>query len=114
MLARVILLSGLLVASALAAAEPAWPRWRGPNGDGQSPETDLPLKWNEKSIIWRTPLRGAGQSSPIIWGDRVFLTMAPDAGKSRVVLALDRKSGTLLWEKEVWKGIPEKSHAQNG
>ena len=113
MLARAILLAGLLAASAVAA-EPTWPRWRGPNGDGQSPETDLPLKWNEKSIVWRTPLKGAGQSSPIVWGDRVFLTTAPDGGKSRVVLALDRKTGKILWEKEVWKGSPEKSHAQNG
>jgi len=113
MFMRVIVFSGLLAASALAA-EPTWPRWRGPNGDGQSPETDLPIQWNEKSIAWRAPLRGAGQSSPIIWGDHVFLTTAPDAGKSRVVLALDRKSGKLLWEKEVWKGNPEKSHAQNG
>ena len=113
MLARVILLSGLFVVPALAT-EPTWPRWRGPNGDGQSAETDLPITWNEKSVVWRTPLMGAGQSSPIIWGDRVFLTMAPDSGKSRVVLALERKSGKLLWEKEVWKGSPEKSHAQNG
>ena len=113
MFMRAILFSGLLAASTLAA-EPTWSRWRGPDGDGQSPETDLPIKWNEKSIVWRTPLRGAGQSSPIIWGNRLFLTMAPDAGKSRVVLALDRKTGKLLWEKEVWKGNPEKSHAQNG
>ncbi len=113
MLLRAILLAGLLTSSALAA-EPTWPRWRGPNGDGQSPETDLPLKWNEKSIVWRTPLTGAGQSSPVVWGDRVFLTTAPDGGKSRVVLALDRKTGKVLWEKEVWKGSPEKSHAQNG
>jgi outer membrane protein assembly factor BamB len=113
MLARAILLAGLFTASAVAA-EPTWPRWRGPNGDGQSPETDLPLKWNDKSIVWRTPLTGAGQSSPVVWGDRVFLTTAPDGGKSRVVLALDRKTGKILWEKEVWKGSPEKSHAQNG
>ena len=44
----------------------------------------------------------------------MFLTTAPDGGKSRVVLALDRKTGKILWEKEVWKGSPEKSHAQNG
>ena len=44
----------------------------------------------------------------------MFLTTAPDGGKSRVVLALDRKTGKILWEKDVWKGSPEKSHAQNG
>src|SRR5262249_27070692 len=113
MLARAVLLTGLLAASAVAA-EPNWPRWRGPTGAGQSPATDLPVKWNDKSVVWRTPLAGVGQSSPVVWGDRVFLTTAPDGGKSRVVLALDRKTGKILWEKEVWKGSPEKTHAQNG
>lgn len=113
MYARVSLLAALVAATALGA-DPTWPRWRGPDGDGQSPETNLPLKWDAKSVVWRTPLPGAGQSSPVVWGDRLFLTAAPDGGAKRVVLALDRKTGKILWEKQAWAGTPEKSHAQNG
>src|SRR5262245_25422949 len=96
------------------AAEPNWPRWRGPGGDGHSSETNLPVKWDARSIVWRTPLKGSGHSSPIVWGDRIFLTSALDLGKTRLVLCVDRKTGKVLWEKEAWTGAPEKSHAQNG
>ncbi len=95
-------------------AEPTWPRWRGPDGNGQSAETNLPVKWTADSIVWKTPLPGSGQSSPVIWGDRIFLTSALDSGKTRVVLCVDRRKGKILWQKEAWKGTPEATHAQNG
>lgn len=96
------------------AAEPTWPRWRGPAGDGHSAEKDIPVKWDASSIVWKASLKGSGQSSPVIWGDRIFLTSATGSGKARIVMCLDRKSGNLLWEKEAWTGTPEPSHAQNG
>jgi outer membrane protein assembly factor BamB len=97
-----------------SAADSNWPRWRGPDGNGQSTETNIPTKWSAADIIWKTPLKGSGQSSPIIWGDRIFLTSALGSGKTRLVMCLDRKSGKILWEKEAWNGTPEPSHAQNG
>ena len=97
-----------------SAAEPNWPRWRGPEGNGQSAETNIPLKWDASSVVWKTPLKGIGQSSPIVWGERIFLTSALGSGKTRLVMGLDRKSGKVLWEKEAWTGTPEASHNQNG
>lgn len=104
----------LFVCSSLFAADRVWPQWRGPDGNGNSAEKGIPDSWDAKSIVWRTPLKGAGQSTPIVWGDRIFITSAPDNGKSRLVICLDRKSGKILWEKEAWTGSPEPTHVQNG
>jgi outer membrane protein assembly factor BamB len=104
----------LVSLTGLAQAEWNWPRWRGPEGTGHTAETGVPVKWDARDIIWKTPLRGRGQSSPIVWGERLFLTTALDGGKERVVLGVDRKSGKVLWEQTAWKGEPEKSHVMNG
>jgi len=115
-LVRLAMLSALLLGSTLLAADTSsnWPRWRGAAGTGHSSETNIPVRWEPTSIVWKVPVKGSGQSSPIVWGDRLFLTTAIDSGAGRVVLCVDRKNGKTLWEKEVWKGTPEKSHAQNG
>ncbi|MGH9314737.1 MAG: PQQ-binding-like beta-propeller repeat protein, partial [Vicinamibacterales bacterium] len=61
-----------------------WPQWRGPAGTGVSAERALPLHWSEKEgIAWRAPLGGAGVSTPIVWGDRVFVTSQAGAGARR-------------------------------
>jgi outer membrane protein assembly factor BamB len=63
----------LAVSSSIEAAN--WPQWRGPDGTGVSTETSLPLEWSrEQNIAWRVPVAGLGVSSPVVWGDRVFLT----------------------------------------
>lgn len=97
----------------LAVAED-WPGWRGPAGSGHSSESGLPVRWDAKSIVWKTALPGIGQSSPVIAGDRVFLTAALDKGAKRVVLCVDRVGGKILWQHEAWSGSPEKSHDMNG
>jgi len=104
----------LFVTSNAVSAEPTWPRWRGPEGTGHSTEKDIPAKWDTKSILWKTPLKGSGQSTPTIWGDKMFLTTALENGKSRVVFCVDRKKGDIVWEKVAWTGEPEVSHVQNG
>lgn len=91
-----------------------WPSWRGPRGDGHSTEKDVPIHWDAKSIIWKTPLPGNGQSSPVVWGERIFLTAALDKGKKRIVFCVDRKTGSILWQREAWSGVPEPSHPMNG
>ena len=96
-----------------ASAEPNWPRWRGPRGDGHSPVTNLPLNWSAESIAWKVPLKGSGQSSPIIWGDRIFLTSALDNGRQRIVACFDTQDGSALWEHVAWTGEPEKIHQMN-
>lgn len=77
-------------------AELNWPGWRGPQQNGHTTDTNLPVKWSAKDVAWKTQLPGSGQSSPVIWGERVFLTSALDQGKERVVLCLDRKTGQIV------------------
>lgn len=91
-----------------------WPSWRGPAGDGHSKESKLPVKWDATSILWKSALPGEGQSSPVVVGERIFLTAALDNGKKRVVLCVDRRGGKILWQREAWAGVPEKSHDMNG
>src|SRR5687767_14480175 len=67
-----------------------WPRWRGPTSDGHSRESGLPVRWDAKSVVWKTALPGIGQSSPVVSGNRIFLTAAIDKGKERAVLCVDR------------------------
>ncbi|MDZ4852545.1 MAG: PQQ-binding-like beta-propeller repeat protein [Pirellulaceae bacterium] len=108
----VLLVSAPFVASVLA--ETNWSRWRGPNENGHSLDTKLPVKWSDKDVVWKVDLPGSGQSSPVIWGDQIFLTAALEDGKERVVFCLSRKSGKLIWQHSAWKGEPEPVHKMNG
>src|SRR5918993_840024 len=65
--------------SVIAARADNWPTWRGPTGDGVSTENNLPVKWSPtENVRWKVALPSAGNSTPIIWGDRVFITQAND------------------------------------
>ncbi len=102
---------------ALLSAEPNWPRFRGPDGLGHVQEKGFPARWSAADITWRTALPGKGQSSPCIWEDRVFLTSAKkpaDGGIERIVLAVDRNDGRILWQDTAHAGRAEKSHGMNG
>ncbi len=103
-----------VAAGTSAGAEFNWPRWRGPDGNGHSADTALPVKWSAENLLWSTTLPGRGQSSPIVWSDRIFLTAALDDGRERLVLCVDRKSGKILWQQTAWKGEPEPVHKMNG
>jgi len=72
------------------------------------------VTWNDKSVVWKTALPGIGQSSPVMAGDRIFLTSSLENGRQRVVLGVDRKSGKIAWQETVWSGEPEKTHQMNG
>jgi len=89
-----------------------WPAWRGPHGDGVTPETDLPLKWSAtENVGWKTELPERGNSTPIVWNDRVFLTQA--AGTRRTVVCFARADGRMLWQQGPdWK-TAERSHQTN-
>src|SRR5207247_321565 len=104
----------LVVALPALPADSNWPQFRGPHGDGHSAETGVPVHWDARSVVWKANLKGRGQSSPVLWGERIFLTTALDNGKERLVFCLDRKDGKLLWERVAWRGTPEKSHPMNG
>jgi len=99
--ARLLLL--FLAATVILPAE-NWPVFRGPSRQGISSETNLPLKWDENTNIdWKQKIPGAGWSSPVVWGDRVFVTTADDGGASCRVLSLDASTGCILWDKEVFR-----------
>jgi hypothetical protein len=66
-------------------AETNWPRFRGPLGTGESNESALPVEFGPKDVVWKTDLPGVGQSSPVVWGDKLFLTAATDNGQQRLV-----------------------------
>ena len=131
-----------VVCSAGVAAE-NWPLWRGPGSQGISPETKLPAAWSpEQNVAWKVEVPGRGHSAPVVWNDRVFLTTAiegatvpgaravehldggkpflhPDSvGADRKhtykVLAYDGRSGTLLWERTAWEGVPFDNRHRRG
>jgi len=90
----------LIAAFAVHAGE--WPRFRGPTGQGISEEKGVPTSWNAaEHVVWKTPIPGEGWSSPIVWGDRVWVTTATDGGASFRVICIDRTRGTILWNAEV-------------
>ncbi len=104
----------VLVLLNVATAAENWPRWRGPRADGHSADTNVPVTWDAKQVAWKAALPGRGQSSPVIWENRIFLTSASNDGRQRQVLCLDRTSGKLLWEQSVaLEGRPEPLHKMN-
>src|SRR6187551_3612759 len=81
-----------------------WPQFRGPAGQGHSVEKGLPLKWSgTQNVRWKTPLPGAGWSSPAIVGDTIWLTTATDDGASLRLLSLDAKTGKIASNIEVFQ-----------
>ncbi len=93
----------VLEASAMLRAAD-WPCWRGKDGLGLSPERDVPLVWSRSTnMAWLRPLPGKGASSPVVVGDRVYLT-AQTEDHGLHVLALDRASGAMAWDVEVARG----------
>jgi outer membrane protein assembly factor BamB len=99
-------------ASTIRAAN--WPAWRGPSGDGTCNASRLPEKWSAtENIRWKVPLPGPGNSTPVVWGERIFLTQARGSDGSRGVLCFHLADGRLLWDRWVeWKGA-EPSHETN-
>ena len=90
-----------------------WPAWRGPEGTGVCHETNLPLRWSTNdNVRWRVPLPERGNSTPVIWGNRVFITQALEKENRRTLLCFDRANGKLLWQSGV-KADKEVSHDTN-
>ena len=130
----IVLLSSVVVLTSTAGAA-NWPQWRGPGGTGVSAETNLPAEWSPaKNIRWKTPVAGRGHSSPVVWGNKIFLTTAiegdvvpgakavthmddgkvflhPDSvGADRKhtfkVICLNADTGKILWEQTAFEGTP--------
>lgn len=118
--------SGLVLAASLSFLHGAdWAQFRGEGGQGKAVNADVPVSWNgDQGIAWKTPLPGAGGSSPVVLGDRVYLTSFSGyavpgqpggslASLKRHVLCLDRTSGRILWKKDVPAAQPEQEKVRD-
>jgi outer membrane protein assembly factor BamB len=96
---HLVLLSTLLLAGPAAADH--WPRFRGPNGSGTAADKNIPVRWTADGVLWKVAVPGAGHSSPVVWGDHLFLQTATDDGKERQLLCYDAVDGKLRWSRTV-------------
>ncbi|MCZ6649285.1 MAG: PQQ-binding-like beta-propeller repeat protein [Acidobacteria bacterium] len=141
-LAAGLVLAVLPVSGSEGDPDTAWPAWRGPRATGEAPVANPPLNWSEKkNVRWKVAIPGKGLSTPVIWGDKIFLTtaipaglrpdpetaaraeadlpewrrdrgVAPDHVQKFTVLALDRASGAILWQRVLREEAPhEGTHA---
>jgi outer membrane protein assembly factor BamB len=113
---RLCVAVGILLGAGLAGPVLAgdWLEWRGPLGTGQSDEKSAPLTWSKnENIKWRVELDGPGNSSPIVVGNKVFITHAPADTTLRGLRCYDRNTGELLWKHEVQYTEKELTHDTN-
>lgn len=108
-----------------AASSGDWAGFRGPSGMGVSNATDLPVTWSaDENMVWKTPLPGPGASSPIVFGDRIYITCytgyfvpgEEDGNQEdlkRHLIALDRESGKIVWDKAVAAKLPEEKRIRD-
>ena len=91
-----------------------WPCWRGPNGDGTSSETNIPVEWDAvKNVIWKSKVPGVGYSSPIVWEDKLFTLTALKETQEKVLLCYNAKTGEMIWQKTLIKSPFEAKHNDN-
>jgi outer membrane protein assembly factor BamB len=90
----------LTFAATSTAEAQEWTRFRGPNGSGQSEATTIPAVWNAQDELFKTKLPGTGNSSPVLWGDKVFLLSADPDNGTRYVLCLSAVDGKILWQRD--------------
>src|SRR4029078_3833613 len=88
----------LIVSSKVPGAN--WDRFRGPNGAGQSDDAGIPTKWEPQNFLWKQSLSHIGHSSPVIWGNRLFLTSGDTKTGAQIVSAFDIRNGAPLWEQK--------------
>jgi outer membrane protein assembly factor BamB len=97
--ARTLLLVGIAIASLLHAGD--WPQWRGPFLNGSAAAATLPATWTlTENLRWNVPLPGPGSSTPVVWGQRLFVTAVRSADNTLLALCLDTRSGAVLWSQE--------------
>lgn len=135
--AGVALASAALASGVLTAADPAaeqfWPQWRGPYASGVSRRANPPTEWSEsRNIRWKVEIPGRGSASPVVWGDRLFVVSAVPVGvqgaashEARVgmqprevhrfiVMAIDRRSGRVVWERTARQERPHEPSMKDG
>jgi outer membrane protein assembly factor BamB len=112
---RFLIVTLLLLINAMSVTRGQnWPCFRGPNGDGTSVETNLPVKWDSvTNVVWKKSVPGVGYSSPVVWNDKLFLTSALIEKQEKVLLCYNIKNGDLLWQTTMLKTTFEQKHDNN-
>jgi outer membrane protein assembly factor BamB len=101
LLAAAVMLSSAQASA--AAGDGHWPDWRGPTADGRSDATGLPLTWSEtENIVWKTPIHDDGYSTPVVWGDQIWLTTATEDGHTLYAVCVDVNTGAVVHDIEVF------------
>lgn len=98
------------------ASKAHWPRWRGPHADGVADDLHLPQTWSQtENILWSVKLPGWGTSSPVIYGNRVFVTsqMEQEGKKSLLTFCFDRRNGRELWRHDFGFGADQNTHQKS-
>lgn len=136
MIRRLLILSLICLSCASASAQDRWPQFRGAQSIGVAEDANLPDKWSATdNVAWKTDVPGVGWSSPIVWGDKIFVTSVINAGETEppkkglyfggerglptaehrwMVYAVDFKTGKILWEREVFRAVPKTTrHLKN-
>lgn len=91
-----------------------WPFWRGQSRQGVSTETGLPLHWStESNVVWKAEVPGEAWSSPIVWGEQIFVTTTTESGVNCHVFAFDRATGRQQWNKKVFEQTPLRKEQKN-
>ena len=93
-----------------------WPRWRGPNANGVADGRNLPIRWSQtKNVRWSVKLPGWGTSSPVVHGDRVYVTSETEerGKKSLLTLCFDREDGKELWRHDFGFGVNQRTHEKS-
>ncbi len=112
------LFSGLVITlSAVAQEAPSadWADWRGPTADGRSDATGLPLTWSEtENVLWKTPIHDFGYSTPVVWGEQIWLTTATLDGRALYAVCVDLNTGEVVHDIEVFQpDEPQRKHKLN-
>ena len=115
---KIAVLVSVVPMLAVQAAEPEssnWSRFRGPAGTGISSASNVPVEFGPSDVVWKTELPVVGHSSPVEWGDRIFVTGAKAQGESveRHVICVDAKSGKILWDQTAAVVAGESLHKMN-
>jgi outer membrane protein assembly factor BamB len=111
---RLTLLAACALSAATVSVAGDWPAFRGPGGNGIAAAQSVPLHWGpDRNIRWKTPLPAPGNSSPIVSGNRVFISAASDEGHNRGLDCFDCDTGKLLWSKSVRFDGKDPTHQTN-
>ena len=101
---HVLIIIGALLAAGAAARAENWAQWRGPNFNGSTTASGLPVTWSTtENVTWVTTLPGRSGATPAVWGDAIFVS-SPDADNNLLLFCLDRSSGTVRWQKQLGTG----------